>query len=190
MELLAIREQAGQKVDRWERKTSGSLAIHLARASATENAGICLHPIYGFAYLPGTGLKGLARAFAETVWKPKETDQKAAGNEIARVFGTASKEASASGTIVFHDAWPTSWPTLIVDIVNNHHKNYYEGKDAPGDWESPEMAYFLAVAKGQEFSFALAKRRNGVLPADLKLAEEWLDGGLTHLGFGAKTAAG
>src|SRR5208283_1019982 len=137
----------------WTRETAGSLALHLARASALENAGICLHPIHGFAYLPGTGLKGLARAFAETVWL-------------------------------------TIWPRLIVDLVNNHHKKYYEGKDAPGDWESPEMAYFLAVDKGQEFSFALGERREGSASRDLDLAHEWLDGGLTHLGFGAKTATG
>ena len=45
----------------WSRTTASPLTLHLARASALENAGICLHPIYGFAYLPGTGLKGLAR---------------------------------------------------------------------------------------------------------------------------------
>jgi CRISPR-associated protein Cmr6 len=39
------------------------MAIHLSRASALENAATCLHPIYGFAYLPGSGLKGLARTY-------------------------------------------------------------------------------------------------------------------------------
>lgn len=36
-------------------ETVGPFTLHLARASALENAGICLHPIYGFVYLPGTG---------------------------------------------------------------------------------------------------------------------------------------
>src|SRR5271157_165048 len=162
----------------WTRETAGSLALHLARASALENAGICLHSIHGFAYLPGTGLKGLARAFAETVWLPLQ-DEAEGKNAVLRVFGHAERETSASGTIVFHDAWPTSWPRLIVDLVNNHHKKYYEGKDAPGDWESPEMAYFLAVDKGQEFSFALGERSEGTSAKDLDLAHEWLDGGLT-----------
>ena len=173
----------------WTRETAGSLALHLARASALENSGICLHPIHGFAYLPGTGLKGLARAFAESVWLPLQAHE-TARQEIDRVFGQAGHETAASGTVVFHDAWPTTWPRLIVDLVNNHHKKYYEGKDAPGDWESPEMAYFLAVDKGQEFSFALGERSEGTSARDLDLAHEWLDGGLTHLGFGAKTAAG
>ena len=41
--------------------TIGPLTLHLARASALENAGICLHSLYGFTYLPGSGLKGMAR---------------------------------------------------------------------------------------------------------------------------------
>ena len=173
----------------WPRRTSGSLALHLARASSLENAGICLHPIYGFAYLPGTGLKGLARAYAETVWLPLQEPESGMA-AIRRVFGQAGAKESASGTVVFHEAWPSAWPKLIVDIVNNHHKNYYAGKDAPGDWESPEMAYFLAVDRDQEFLFALGKRSEETAEEDVDLAREWLDGGLTQLGFGAKTAAG
>ena len=120
--------------------TSGPLTLHLARASALENAGICLHPLYGFAYLPGSGLKGMARAYAETVWLPAQTDQKQAWRQIEDVFGWApnpdrrqqindpnhpakarrrddndpeSPEVKASsGNIVFHDAWPESWPQL------------------------------------------------------------------------------
>ncbi len=40
------------------------IALHLSRASGLENANCCLHPIHGFAYLPGSGLKGLAYAYA------------------------------------------------------------------------------------------------------------------------------
>ncbi|NLX98472.1 MAG: type III-B CRISPR module RAMP protein Cmr6 [Rhodopirellula sp.] len=55
-----------------EAQTTSSLALHLSRASSLENAGICLHRVYGFAYLPGTSLKGMARAYAETVWFPTQ----------------------------------------------------------------------------------------------------------------------
>src|SRR5206468_1544822 len=82
------------------------------------------------------------------------------------------------------------WPRLIVDIVNNHHASYYRGEDAPGDWETPTLVYFLAVPPGQEFEFALGKRRDDVADAVLDNARAWLDGGLTYLGCGAKTAAG
>ncbi len=200
--------------------TIGPLTLHLARASALENAGLCLHPLYGFAYLPATGLKGMARAYAETVWLkglPPE-DQIEGWRQIETVFGWApgsdllapgmpkpwrpdgvpghSKEdASCSGCIVFHDAWPLRWPKLLVDIVNNHHPDYYQAgpKDnghPPGDWEDPVPVYFLAVGPGTAFSFAVTKRRDNVDEKLLELAGQWLLGALCHLGAGAKTAAG
>jgi len=205
----------------FQAQTLGPLTLHLARASALENAGTCLHPLYGFAYLPGSGLKGMARAYAETVWLPAQSDSQKAWQQIEDVFGWApnpdrnkhirdslhpasvrrkdendpkSPEIKASsGAIVFHDAWPESWPQLIVDIVNNHHPEYYQHDDndhPPGDWENPVPVYFLAVQAGVTFTFALAKRRDDVPGELLELARQWLLGALCHLGAGAKTAAG
>ncbi len=201
--------------------TMGPLTLHLARAAALENAGICLHPIYGFAYLPGSGLKGLARAYAETVWLPAQSDQSAAWRQIEDVFGWApnpdrrqqvansyhpasvrrqddtdpkSPEVKAAcGNIVFHDAWPERWPRLLVDIVNNHHPEYYQAAQVqhpPGDWEDPVPVYFLAVAPGETFTFPLSKRHHAVADDLLELARTWLLGGLCHLGAGAKTNTG
>jgi CRISPR-associated protein Cmr6 len=196
----------------WTRTTQGPLTLHLARASALENAGLCLHPIYGFTYLPGTGLKGMARAYAETVWLPAQPDPAGSWQKIEQVFGWApgsdeigrdpkpwkpkgvpkheKKDSAASGAVVFHDAWPEKWPALLVDIVNNHHPEYYQGKEPPGDWQSPVPVYFLAVKGGTTFGFALGKRREDVPDEVLDLACSWLDGALTSLGCGAKTAAG
>ena len=104
--LLERRERILRSLGavRWQCETSGPLTLHLARASALENAGICLHPLYGFTYLPGSGLKGMARAFAETVWMPTrykagegvdprddiETQKAAeAWRQIEKVFGWA-----------------------------------------------------------------------------------------------------
>jgi len=209
-------------------KTTGPLTLHLSRASALENAGICLHPLYGFAYLPGSGLKGMARAYAETVWlptryramapqNPEPADegerQKAAGAwaQIEAVFGWApssdrgkdwkppsiparAKDDNARvGAIVFHDAWPTAWPPLIVDIVNNHHPDYYQHDDndhPPGDWENPVPVYFLAVKPETTFTFALSKRRADGADDPLDLARQWLLGALCHVGAGGKTNAG
>lgn len=192
-------------------ETTGPLTLHLSRASALENAGICLHPLYGFAYLPGSGLKGMARAYAETVWFPTQSDQTTAWRQIEAVFGWApssdrgkdwkpqvipyrAKEDNACvGAIVFHDAWPTAWPALIVDIVNNHHPDYYQHDDdahPPGDWENPVPVYFLAVKPETAFTFALSKRRADVPDELLDLARQCLPGALCHLGAGAKTNAG
>jgi len=202
-------------------ETTAPLTLHLSRASALENAGICLHPLYGFAYLPGSGLKGMARAYAETVWLPAQSDQKRAWRQIEDVFGWApnpdrkeqikdpnhpaqarrenetdpnSPEVNAScGNIVFHDAWPMEWPKLFVDIVNNHHPDYYQHDDndhPPGDWENPVPVYFLAVKPGTTFTFGVSKRRSDMPDDLLALARQWLLGALCHLGAGAKTNAG
>lgn len=174
--------------------SAGPLTLHLARASALENAGICLHPIYGFVYLPGSSLKGMARAYAETVWKPSQADDVAAQKAIEAVLGNKpgepKSELQKAGSVVVHDAWPEKWPPLIVDILNNHHAHYYQKGDPPGDWDSPVPVYFLTTTPGISFSFAVAKRRDDVADALLDRAVEWLAGALTHLGAGAKTATG
>jgi CRISPR-associated protein Cmr6 len=81
----------GLKAHTWSQATSGRLTLHLARASALENAGLCLHPLYGFTYLPGTGLKGLARAYAETVWIASLpiAEQASGWQRVESVFGWA-----------------------------------------------------------------------------------------------------
>jgi len=94
LEQVKARHKAAVEVlngIHWPRRTVTPLTLHLARAATLENAGLCLHPIYGFAYLPGSGLKGLTRAYAETVWLPSQTGMsgKDAWELIEDVFGWA-----------------------------------------------------------------------------------------------------
>lgn len=108
--------------------TRGSLTLHLSRSGALENAGIALHPVYGFVYLPGSGLKGLARAWAETVWASAQPDKKDAWRQIEEACGWSPQSenhkfpqpkkglpgwrpseikpqpGAAAGRLVFHDA--------------------------------------------------------------------------------------
>ena len=192
---------------RFRATTEGPLTLHLARASGLENAGIHLHPVYGFACLPGSGLKGSARAYAETVWLADQSDPATAWNDIRAVFGWAPRseegkrwkpenaddpEGASAGSVVFHDAWPVRWPRLVSDVVNNHHRHYYEGEDDPGDWDDPVPAYFLSVAAGATFDFALSPRTtdSGDGSRAVVLAREWLQAALVHEGAGAKTNAG
>jgi len=164
------------------------MAMHLSRATAVENASLSLHPVYGFPYLPGTGLKGLASTYAELSGPGK------ASEDFKRIFGSQR----ATGSVVFLEAWPQSIssdekrPTIEIDIVNNHHREYYSshGDTAPGDWESPVPVYFLTVSPGVTFRFAVAKARFDTRDDDVEQASEWLTSGLRELGFGAKTAAG
>ena len=185
--------------------TRGSLTLHLSRSGALENAGIALHPVYGFVYLPGSGIKGLTRAWAETVWAPAQADQGKAWRQIEETFGwspgseghkqdwrpkeVTGPEEAAAGRLVFHDALPTRWPRLILDVVNNHHDKYYADNDDPGDWENPIPVYFLAVGGDEEFEFALSDRKRGN-DRLLETARGWLREALAFEGAGAKTAAG
>ena len=173
----------------WTQGLLWRMALHLARATTVENGAICLHPVYGFAYLPGSGLKGLAHAYAEL-----ESDEPEKQVAIERIFGPpAEAKTKTSGSVVFLDAWPVSWPALDLDIVNVHHQEYYgsEGGAAPGDWESPVPSYFLAVAPGEKFRFAIIAR-GGYEDSkdDVELAAKWLQAALQEFGAGAKTAAG
>lgn len=172
--------------------TAAPLTLHLSRANTLENAGLCLHPVHGFAYLPGSGIKGMTRAWAETVWLPAQSDRESAGRDIGEVFGraaTKSGEDSAAGAVTFHDALPDAWPKLQVEITNNHHPQYYGGQGEPGDWENPIPVYFLAIKPNTRFAFAVSLRR-GVDERLRDRALEWLKGALRHAGAGAKTAAG
>jgi len=187
--------------------TAGPMTLHLSRASALENAGLSLHPIYGFAYLPGSGLKGLAHAYACEIWLPSQPESKREENwkTICAVFGTApspwlkdlatrlkvtNPKDAAAGSIVFHDAWPAEWPKLVMDILNNHHSKYYGSNEPPGDWEDPIPVYFLAISPGTKYHFIATGRRDDVQDKLLEHAGDWLAGGLTTLGCGAKTASG
>ncbi len=167
--------------DTFTATTAGPLTLHLARAGALETAGLCLHPLYGFVYLPGSGLKGMARAWAMT-------DGQVDDAAIKGVFGVQE----GAGAVVFHDAWPAETvPDLIVDIANNHHPFYYQKPDAPpGDWEDPVPINFLAVKPGSSFLFAVSARTSATDSKLVALARQWLLAALCHQGAGAKTAAG
>lgn len=89
----------------WTQKSSGPLTLHLSRSNALENAGLALHPVYGFAYLPGSGLKGMARAIAET-------ELGLGQKQIIEIFGSdvdnRKSEDQRAGNVCFHDAWPVA----------------------------------------------------------------------------------
>lgn len=54
-----------------------------------ENAGLCLHPHYGFPFIPGSAVKGIARHAAWCAWQAELDPEKKAklAEEIAVVFG-------------------------------------------------------------------------------------------------------
>jgi CRISPR-associated protein Cmr6 len=171
--------------------------------------GFVFDHVYGMPYLPGSSVKGAARAWAEEFgWDYSECEV---------IFGPDSHPPDwqpdrnnrkrplipAQGHVVFFDAYPTEWPELEVDILNPHYKDYYEGKQPPADWLNPEPTYFLTVKADQPWEFvvgvapeseemkaAIAKAGIQSQQELLKFAEQAVSGAATELGMGGKTAVG
>jgi len=137
--------------------------------------------LYGMPMLPGSGLKGLTRAWACRYSELGE-------DEIAVLFGRGGDDdSSESGYLIFHDAWwvPDSGQPYCKEVVTVHHQEYYssEGVTPATDFDSPNPSFQLAT-RGS-FVFAI----EGARPwADL--AMEVLQRGLEYEGYGGKVSAG
>ena len=190
---------------RFPAKLKSRLIINQA-GGILENAGLCLHPHFGYPYIPGSAVKGVARHAAWCEWHEAEEPHKAdIARKMARVFGypTGDKglddhlkdlacDAKRGGCISFWAAQPDGGTTLVTDIVNCHHMKYY-GSDNPSavatDDEAPNPQFFPAVESGTTFLFTLVPLR-GAGEEEIKLAKGWLIKALTKNGVGAKTSAG
>jgi len=153
--------------------------------------GFCFNR-YGFPILPGSSVKGIARAYASVIKDLNESN-----GDFAQIFGRTplpdeDQSLVRSGCAVFLDAIPTEVPRLQLDVMNPHFPDYYQGSAFPTDGQGPIQIYFLSVAPHTEFLFAVGWR-GSLDDAAFRwrdLAKEWLAGGLSQLGAGAKTSAG
>ncbi len=182
------------------------LAVNLA-GGILENANICLHPHFGYPYLPGSAVKGLARHAAWCEWNKPESDKQAIARRIATVFGyptgdkklddalKADEEAreakeNHAGCVAFLGAFPEDKANIEVDVLTCHHAKYYSGsKPQATDDESPNVQAFPVVAPGVTFCFPLVPLRD-CGEAEMQAAKTWLLEAIEVNGAGAKTAAG
>jgi CRISPR-associated protein Cmr6 len=151
-------------------------------AESVLETSIRLHRLYGFPIIPGSALKGLARAYAELVEYKNESDPL-----FADIFGKSPPEAQA-GKVIFFDAIPANPANLKLelDVMNPHYAPYYQGAQPPADYHNPVPIFFLTIGPGSEFLFAIASQE-----ADLaNKAGDWLKQALKEIGIGAKTVAG
>ncbi len=167
-------------------RTEGRFVTGLGQEHPVEN-GFTWHPTLGTAYLPGSSVKGLVRAWAEQ-WEQAEK------NIISRIFGEEDETAPKRvGSIIFFDALPLTSIRLETDIMTPHYVPYYQNREEnpPRDWYSPVPIPFLTVAEGQPFLFSIAPRKvNEAGEEDLQLVKGWLQEALEWLGAGAKTSVG
>ena len=183
------------------------LAVNLA-GGILENANICLHPHFGYPYLPGSAVKGLARHAAWCEWKMLEGEAKQdIARRIATVFGyptgdekldamlEAAKEKpdeklDHAGCVAFLGAFPEGKANIEVDVLTCHHAKYYSGsKPQATDDEKPNVQPFPVVQAGVTFCFPLVPLRK-CGEVEMKAAKNWLREAITVNGAGAKTAAG
>ena len=204
-----------RKVDAFEPKGAVSFVARLRSnlilnhaGGVLENAGLCIHPHFNAPYIPGSAVKGCARHAAWCKWHEEkdEANKEELANIIAEVFGfpTGDKDEldaylsehgwqdrRSSGSVSFLPAFPAGSATvsLVTDIVNCHHMEYYGGRrqDATDD-ESPNPQFFPAVKADSQFVFTIVPLRGGA--NCLEPAKRFLEIGITENGLGAKTAAG
>lgn len=167
----AIKHHANKKAlenykTRWEKviteanaasfkmKTDWRFIAGLGRKGALE-VGFTFHR-YGFAMLPGSSVKGIARAFAfyriaeeldlegeklteldvalsqDNAEKHKERMQALSrtdgSNETVIKFRKVFGTTGEAGGAVFFDAIPQNPPRLKLDIMNPHYPDYYSDK--------------------------------------------------------------
>ncbi len=160
--------------------------------------GFVWHPTLSVPYLPGSGVKGVIRAWVDPDkgWADKADKQQ--WDAARRLFGDAGDEGRPGlgvGWLVVFDALPLGVPTLEIDVMNVHHQKYYQekyyqGGEPPSDYEDPVPVFFLAIAAGATFEFALVPRPGVGTPKDVEEGFKLLNRALSVLGFGAKTAVG
>jgi len=191
--------------------TNGRLIAGLGGASVYET-NITLHHIYGFPYLPASSIKGVVRSWIiQNIFskngngeidlkKAEERALKSATNDskaFCKIFGCPKNSVlkkEQQGKIFFFDAFPTTAPEIVPDIMNPHYGPYYNGEELPADYHSPIPIFFLTVDKKTEFQFIIGSKDANWLKDDYKIGDNtiewWLKDALQNYGIGAKTAVG
>lgn len=168
----------------------------MGRQHPLEN-GFTWHHTLGVPYLPGSGLKGLLRAWmreAEGTWAPEANKGKGAwveNEQYSRWFGSQNDV----GRFILLDMLPASPPKLAIEIMTPHYGPYYQdpkGETPPADWHSPVPIQFLAVEKGNAWQLAIlpVPGKQPLSTTELEQLKDCLVQALEWLGAGAKTAVG
>jgi CRISPR-associated protein Cmr6 len=145
-----------------------------------------LHHIYGIPYIPASGIKGVVRSYIITEKFESKEEEALKDADFVTVFGSQDH----AGKVTFFDAFPTSKPTLKVDIMNPHYGHYYNKGEAPTDTKNPVPVNFLTV-ENTTFRFLIgAKEGLDTFMIQGKKIEDWLTEALKNHGLGAKTAVG
>lgn len=177
-------KKLGKRVDfeQVELPLETRLYIGVTRDNALET-GISVSHSYGMPIIPGSSIKGLTRAWAESL---KQVSGGALDDETLNWLFGEGGDAGETGGLIFHDAWwvPEGRP-FVEDIVTPHQKGYYgsEGQKPPSDFEDPIPAPQIAVQG--KFLFTV----EGDLPW-VAMGRQLMVSALNRFGIGSKTTSG
>jgi len=193
---------------------NGRMIIGLGATNVLEN-GLTLNHIYGAPIITGSALKGLASHYCSSVlgesdpnFKGPERDENNGGIILTKageyyefIFGKvcaksdSDNEKEKAGFITFHDAWikPESLSdSLHFDVMTTHHQDYYDGKAAPTDFDSPNPISFLSVSGKFEIIVSCKGRKEDDEKRKSweKLTLDILKRAFSEFGIGGKTNSG
>jgi len=167
-------------------KVDWRLVVGLGGASVYETS-MTLHHLYGFPYIPASGIKGMVNAYVHTQVANNQKND----DDIQRIFGTQEQ----AGSIIFYDALPKTPPNIKPDVMNPHYTPYYQPNNTtayPADYHKPVPVNFLTVTD-TTFAFTIGVRKNmddKQRKRLLAITQKWLKEALEEQGIGAKTAVG
>jgi len=169
------------------------MVVGLGGASVYETS-MTLHHVYGIPYIPGSALKGVTRSWVIANCFESNESKALEDKGFVLIFGSTKSK----GKVLFFDAFPMEKPTIMVDIMTPHYKDYYSKGMAPGDYDSPNPIPFITVEKTKfNFMVGIEAKDNVTIDKDYfegkrvwDVAKEWLNKALREHGIGAKTAVG
>jgi CRISPR type III-B/RAMP module RAMP protein Cmr6 len=185
-----------------ELESTARLLLHPSANQSITDGAVLMHHTYGAPYLPGSGLKGLARAQARRDGHPDKVIRALFGNDREpKPFEDAAENPDQAALVRFLDAlWipeapkgaPDAWSALELDVITPHHSDYYTKDQPPGDWQQPVPTQRLTVSPGARFCVILEGCPGPKEQVEewLTLAEQLLVAAAAELGFGAYTRAG
>ncbi len=172
---LRTLKNNGYEVLKWTQTTETRIVCGLGIPSLAEN-GLLLDRVWGFPYVFGSALKGIAQDQAlmeltDFTDGDKRRDAKRLNNDFIACFGAQTAELGHpvdqhwqpfKGSVIFMDAFldPDVREPFEVDIINPHYGKYYstKGGTPPADYLSPVPNLFLVLKENIKFHFALAAK--------------------------------
>lgn len=156
-----------------------------------------LHPLYGIPYIPASSLKGVVHhcwLHEHTAEMLDEQQRISVKNDLDLCFGKGSdEEQSASGKLIFLDAYPVGKYNIVNDVMTPHYKEYYnsKGMKAPLDNDSPNIISIPAIENTEFMIYIGLNFKKNELRAELrKQIIQTVISTIEDYGIGAKTAIG